>query len=60
MPDEMFESFMRNLFKEIAPGDRFILSISDTTPPDAEFGRLLRITEMVQEWGKLPMNTKGG
>ena len=56
MPDEEFESFMRNLFKEIAPGDRFILGVSDTTPPDAKFGRLLRITEMVQEWGKLPMN----
>jgi len=29
--------------------------VSDTTPPDAKFERLLRITEMVQEWGKLPM-----
>ncbi len=46
---------MKNLFKEIAPGDRFILGVSDTTPPDAKFERLLRITEMVQEFGKLPM-----
>jgi hypothetical protein len=46
---------MKNLFGETAPGDRFILGISDTTPPDAKFERLLRITEMVQEWGKLPM-----
>ena len=55
MSDMEFESFMKNLFKEIAPGDRFILGISDTTPPDAKFERLLRITEMVGEWGKLPM-----
>ncbi len=55
MPDDEFEKFMRSLFKEIAPGDRFILGISDTTPPDAKFERLLRITEMVEEWGKLPM-----
>jgi len=55
MPDEEFEQFMRNLFKEIAPGGRFILSISDTTPPDAKFERLQRITDMVHEWGKLPM-----
>ena len=55
MPDEEFEKFMKKLFKEIAPGDRFILGISDTTPPDAKFERLLRITEMVEEWGKLPM-----
>lgn len=55
MPDEEFERYMEGVFKEIAPGDRFILSISDTTPPDAKFERLLRITEMVKEWGRLPM-----
>lgn len=55
MSDEEFEKFMKNLFREIAPGDRFILGVTDTTPPDAKFGRLLRITEMVQEWGRLPM-----
>ena len=55
MSDEEFERFMKNLFQEIVPGDRFILGISDTTPPDAKFERLLRITEMVQERGKLPM-----
>ena len=56
MPDEAFERFMQGLFKEIAPGDRFILSVSDTTPPDGKFERLHRITEMVHEWGKLPMD----
>ena len=57
MPDDEFEKFMKNLFCEIAPGDRFILGVSDTTPPDAQFERLLRITEMVQQWGKLPMKS---
>ena len=57
MSDEEFERFMKNLFREIAPGDRFILGVSDTTPPDAKFERLLRITEMVQEWGTLPMKS---
>lgn len=55
MGDEEFENFMKNLFCEIAPGDRFILGVSDTTPPNAKFERLLRITEMVREWGRLPM-----
>lgn len=55
MSDEEFERFMENLFQEIVPGDRFILGVSDTTPPDAKFERLFRITEMVQGWGKLPM-----
>jgi hypothetical protein len=55
MSDENFEEFMKNLFREIAPGDRFILGVSDTTPPDAKFDRLLRITEMVRGSGRLPM-----
>jgi len=55
MSDEEFEKFMLDLFKEIAPGDRFILGISDTTPPDAKFERLLRISEMVNELGNLPI-----
>ncbi len=59
MSDKDFEKFMKKLFQEIAPGDRFILGVSDTTPPDAKFERLFRITEMVQEWGKLPMEGKG-
>jgi uroporphyrinogen-III decarboxylase len=59
MSDRDFETFMKKLFQEIAPGDRFILGISDTTPPDAKFERLLRITEMVEEWGKLPMKGTG-
>ncbi len=58
MPDEEFEAFMQNLFAEITPGDRFILGVSDTTPPQAKFERLFRITEMVQEKGKLPMKTE--
>jgi len=56
MSDEDFETFMKNLFKEIAPGNRFILGVSDTTPADAKFERLERITEMIEKWGKLPMD----
>ncbi|MGQ9694342.1 MAG: uroporphyrinogen decarboxylase family protein [Thermodesulfobacteriota bacterium] len=55
MPDEEFEKFMVDLFRQIAPGDRFILGVADTTPPDAKFERLLRITEMVEEGGELPL-----
>ena len=55
MSDQEFEDFMKNLFREIAPGDRFILGVSDTTPPNAKFERLLRITDMVEQWGAFPM-----
>jgi len=57
MSDDEFEGFMTKLFQEIAPGDRFILGVSDTTPPDAKFDRLLRITERVHEHGQLPMKS---
>ncbi len=56
MSDERFKNYMDNLFREIAPGDRFILGVSDTTPPDAKFERLRRITDMVAERGGLPIN----
>jgi hypothetical protein len=55
MSDERFKDYMDHLFDEIAPGDRFILGVSDTTPPDAKFERLHQITDMVAERGRLPM-----
>lgn len=55
MTDEEFEAFMRRLFKEIAPGYRFILGVADTVPANAKFSRIKRIGEMVDEWGMLPM-----
>ncbi|OGP76800.1 MAG: hypothetical protein A2V86_15075 [Deltaproteobacteria bacterium RBG_16_49_23] len=58
MSDDEFETFMTRLFDEISPGDRFILSVSDTTPPDAKFDRLLRITEMVRKQGQLPLKSR--
>lgn len=56
MTEERFEAHMRGLFAEIAPGDRFILGVSDMVPPDAQWERLERIAEMVEEWGRLPMS----
>jgi corrinoid protein of di/trimethylamine methyltransferase len=54
-PDEQFKSFMDALFSGIGDGRRFVLGIADTTPPDADFERLVRIGEMVQEKGRLPL-----
>jgi len=53
--DREFEAFLKRLFGENTPGDRFILDVGDKTPPDANFERLLRIADMVQQWGRLPM-----
>jgi hypothetical protein len=53
--EEEFEAHMGNLFRGIAPGDRFILGVADTTPPEADFNRLIRIGELVQQKGHLPL-----
>jgi methylmalonyl-CoA mutase cobalamin-binding domain/chain len=54
-PDDQFQSFMDHLFTGIGDGSRFILGIADTTPPDADFERLVRIGDMVREKGRLPL-----
>ncbi len=54
--EEEFELFMKRLFREIAPGRRFILGMGDTAPPDSNFQRILKIAEMCRKWGRLPLN----
>ena len=52
MPDtfseEKFEAFMNETLDAIGTGTHFILGVSDTTPPDADFRRLLKIRDMVR------------
>jgi len=57
MTEEEFEGHMRALFAEIAPGNRFILGVSDMVPPDAKWDRLVRIAQMVDDWGTLPLKS---
>ena len=47
--DREFEAFLKRLFGENTPGDRSIPGVGDTAPPDANFERLLRITETAQQ-----------
>ncbi len=53
--DQDFEAYLDYLFKAVAPGNRFILGIADTTPPDAVFERLIRIGERVEKECRLPL-----
>jgi corrinoid protein of di/trimethylamine methyltransferase len=47
--------YLDHLFNVISPGKRFIASIGDTTPPGAEFERLLYIAERFEKDGRLPL-----
>ena len=51
MPDHQFEEYLDDFFRQIGRGDRLILGISDTTPPAAEFDRLLRIRDRIEAFG---------
>jgi methylmalonyl-CoA mutase cobalamin-binding domain/chain len=52
--DEL-NAYLDHLFKAVAPGRRMILSVADTTPPNADFDRLALIGERVEKEGRLPL-----
>ena len=54
MPEREFKSFLDEFFEAIGSGDHLILGISDTTPPAADFDRILEIGRRVEEFGPVP------
>jgi hypothetical protein len=56
--DAHFERYMDELFRTIAPGDAFILGVSDNVMPGAKIERLRRITQMVEERGVYPIRMR--
>jgi hypothetical protein len=54
--EAQFEQYMRQIFRTVAPGDAFILSVSDMVMPGMKVDRLKRITQMVEEWGDYPID----
>ncbi|MDD5687696.1 MAG: hypothetical protein PHE88_07700 [Elusimicrobia bacterium] len=48
MTDNEFEKYLDNFFTEIGSKNHLILGISDTTPPDAVFERIIKIGEYIQ------------
>jgi uroporphyrinogen-III decarboxylase len=53
--DEVFEMYMEDLFRTIVPGDAFILGVADNVMPDAYIERVIRVSEMVEAYGKYPV-----
>jgi len=58
MPERRFASFIDRFFADIGAGDHLILGVSDTTPPAADFGRLLEIARRVEGFG--PVGNRPG
>ncbi|MGE5258543.1 MAG: cobalamin-dependent protein [Hyphomicrobiales bacterium] len=52
-------SYLDRFFKAVAPGNRIIMSVADTTPPNADFDRLVLIGERIHKEGRLPLQAGG-
>ena len=50
-----FEGYLDSMFKHLVPGDRLIVGIADTTPPQANWDRLRRIGDRINKEGRLPL-----
>ena len=52
-------AYLDYFFKAVAPGRRIILSVADTTPPNADFDRLALVAERIEREGRLPLEAGG-
>ena len=53
--DEDFDNYVKNLFKEMSPGYRFILGMGDNVPFDGDIDRVHRAVELIDRYGSLPI-----
>jgi uroporphyrinogen-III decarboxylase len=53
--DEDFDNYVKNLFKEMSPGYRFILGMGDNVPFDGDIDRVHRAVELIDKYGSLPI-----
>jgi hypothetical protein len=53
-PLAALDSFLDSLFT-LRPGNRLILGIADSLPPNADFSRLLHIADRIAKEGRLPL-----
>ena len=55
--DENFDNYIKNLLKEMAPGYRFIVGMGDNLPFDGDIDRVGRVVELIDKYGRLPIET---
>jgi hypothetical protein len=53
--EQQFEDFLKNLFRDVSPSDRFILGFADNVPTDALFPRIKRVVQFWAEKGRYPL-----
>ena len=53
--EDEFEDHLRQLFRDVVPGDAFMLGVADNVMPEAKLERLVRVSEMVEQHGYYPL-----
>ena len=53
--EDDLNAYLDHFFRAVAPGNRVILSVADTTPPNADFDRLVLVGERVEKEGRLKL-----
>ena len=53
--DEEFDTYIKNMFKEISPGYNFIVGLGDNLPFDGDIKRVARVAELIDKYGRLPL-----
>ncbi len=54
--DEEFDEYVVKLFKEIAPGYRFIVGMGENVSPNGKIERVRRVSELIKEYGPVPLS----
>jgi methylmalonyl-CoA mutase cobalamin-binding domain/chain len=54
------KAYLDHFFKAVAPGRRIIMSVADTTPPNADFDRLVLVGERIEREGRVPLEAGAG
>ena len=55
--DDDFDRYIRNMFREMAPGYRFIIGMGDNLPFDGDINRVGRVVELIDKYGTLPVKS---
>ena len=53
--NEEFDTYVKNLFKDVAPGYRFIVGMGDNLPFEGDIDRVGRVVELIDKYGNLPI-----
>jgi len=53
--DQEFDDYVLNLFKEVSPGNSFIMGMGDNLPFDGKIERVGRIVDLIEKYGHIPI-----